>query len=759
MKKIRVYPHPAGGWPALGSSALSLLKQGTLLKGGASMRHANQPDGFDCPGCAWPDSSSHKAIDFCENGVKAVANEATSQRVTADFFAQRTVTELRGWSDYELERAGRLTEPMRYDAATDHYVPISWAQALAEIGSQLCELRESVGANAATFYTSGRTSNEAAFLYQLFIRAFGTNNMPDCSNMCHEATSVGLKQQIGIGKGTITLDDFDHAEAIFIFGQNPATNHPRMMGTLHEAVKRGCPILAFNPLREAGLEAFTNPQSPLEMLTGQGLPIAMRLYQVKIGGDTALLTGIIKAVLARDAEQGTVLDRTFIETQTSGFAEFESQIHAQSWADIEAGSGVSRAELDDIAEVYCASQATICTWGMGITQHQRGIDNVQMIVNLLLLRGNIGKTGAGAAPIRGHSNVQGDRTMGIYERPDAALLDRLEHVFSMPMPREHGVDVVDTLKGLADGTIQAFIALGGNFAAATPDTQNTYQALQNAKLTVQISTKLNRSHVVHGQSAYILPCLGRTEADWQDSGWQSVTTEDSMSRVMLSRGRNTPASDQLWSEPAIVAGLAQATLTPILSHQPVDWAALVADYDRIRDLIAQVIVGFEDFNQRVRAERGFYLGNSARDHVWHTSTAKAQFIAPSQPIHTPLADDLWMLTTVRSHDQYNTTIYALDDRYRNIHGERRVCFMHPDEIARLGWQVDQLIDLTSVFGSSERTVTGFKLKPFDLPAGCIASYYPETNDLIPLHHHTPRAQTPAYKSIPVRLTLSHESVL
>lgn len=757
MKKIRVYPHPAGGWPALGNSALSLLKQGTLLKGGTTMLHANQPDGFDCPGCAWPDASSHKAIDFCENGVKAVANEATSQRVTADFFAQHTVAELRTWSDYALEQAGRLTEPMKYDAATDRYVPISWAQAFDEIGSQLQQLHQSFGADAVAFYTSGRTSNEAAFLYQLFVRAFGTNNMPDCSNMCHEATSIGLKQQIGIGKGTITLDDFDDAQAIFIFGQNPATNHPRMMGTLHEAVKRGCPILAFNPLREAGLEAFTNPQSPLEMLTGKGLPIAMRLYQVKIGGDAALLTGIIKAVLTREAEQGHVLDREFIAAQTSGFDAFEAHIMAQSWAEIEAGSGLSKAELEDIAEVYCRSQATICTWGMGITQHQRGVDNVQMIVNLLLLRGNIGKTGAGAAPIRGHSNVQGDRTMGIYEKPDAALLDRLEQVFKLPMPRKHGVDVVDTLKGLADGSIQAFIALGGNFAAATPDTQNTYAALQQAKLTVQVSTKLNRSHVVHGQAAYILPCLGRTEADWQDSGWQSVTTEDSMSRVMLSRGRNRPASDQLLSEPAIVAGLAQATLPKILAQQPVDWGDLVADYDRIRDLIAQTIVGFEDFNQRVRAERGFYLGNSARDHVWKTSTAKAQFIVPMQPIHTPIAEDLWMLTTIRSHDQYNTTIYALDDRYRNIHGERRVCFMHPDEITRMGWQVDQLIDLTSVFGGAERTVTGFKLKPFDLPAGCIASYYPETNDLIPLDHHTPRAQTPAYKSIPVRLSRSSDS--
>lgn len=742
MKKIRVYPHPAGGWPALGKSALSMMKQGAFWKGGATMLHANQPDGFDCPGCAWPDAPHFQAIDFCENGVKAVANEITSKRVNREFFAQHTVTALQAWADYELEFTGRLTEPMRYDAAIDHYVPVSWQQAFKDIGTYLKSLPDP---NMAAFYTSGRTSNEAAFLYQLYVRCFGTNNMPDCSNMCHESTSVGLKEQIGIGKGTITLDDFDHCEALFIFGQNPATNHPRMMATLREVSRRGARIIAFNPLREAGLESFTSPQSPVEMLTGGSTPISLALYQVRIGGDAALLSGLIKAVL----DKGDI-DHDFIRQHTSGFENLKAFIEQQNWTDIEAASGLSQGEIEHIAAIYMQSNATICTWGMGITQHERGVDNVQLIVNLLLLRGNIGKRGAGAAPIRGHSNVQGDRTMGIYEKPDAALLDKLEAVFKTPMPRAHGHDVVDTLKGLASGSVKALIAMGGNFAAATPDTTQTYLALQQAELTVQISTKLNRSHVVHGKAAYILPCLGRTEEDWQDSGWQSVTTEDSMSNVMMSRGRNAAASAELLSEPAIVAGLAKASL----STHPVDWDELVADYDRIRELIAQTIPGFQNFNQRVREKRGFYLGNSARDQHWKTATAKAQFIVPSLPIHAGLDEGLWLLTTVRSHDQYNTTIYGLDDRYRNIHGERRICFMHPEEMQRMGWQTDQLIDITSVFGALTRTVKAFKLKPLDMPQGCIASYYPETNDLIPLQHHTPRAQTPAYKSIPVRLSLS-----
>lgn len=743
-KPIDSYDKPAGGWDALKSSWHALREQQVVLKGAGTLLRTNQPRGFDCPGCAWPDRNPHSTFEFCENGVKAVANEATSRRVTREFFAAHDVEWLARQDDHFLEAQGRLTEPMVYDAASNHYQPIGWDAAFATIAGALNGL---ASPDEAIFYTSGRTSNEAAFLYQLFVREYGTNNLPDCSNMCHEASGVALTEQLGSGKGSVTLEDFELAEAIFIFGQNPGTNHPRMLGELRNASKRGCRIVAFNPLRERGLERFANPQSPAEMLGGGSTRIASEYYQPRIGGDLAVATALAKVVVERGA-----VDGDFIAAHTFGFDAFAAALRATSWADLERESGLSRTQLEEAARIYIDSDATILCWGMGITQHTRSVATIQMLAALLLLRGNIGKPGAGPCPVRGHSNVQGDRTMGIHEQPSPAFLDRLGEVFNFQPPREHGYDTIGAIEAMHDGLAKVFFAMGGNFAAATPDSAHVHEALRRCELTVHVSTKLNRSHLVHGRQALILPCLGRTEIDLQADGPQAVTVEDSMSMVHLSSGMNPPASEHLLSEPAIVARLAAATLPR--SRTP--WLWLVEDYDRIRERIAQVIPGFEDFNQRVRVPGGFHLHHPGRERVFPTDSGKAGFYF--HPLAEAPATAALQLMTVRSHDQYNTTVYGFDDRYRGVHGLRRVCFISTHDLQRLSLRDGEMVDITSLWRDGERTATGFRLVEYDIPPGCLASYFPETNALVPLEHHAERARTPASKSIPVRLSRSAAAV-
>ncbi|GAA3919702.1 FdhF/YdeP family oxidoreductase [Luteimonas lutimaris] len=755
-KTIRPYNRPAGGWDALRNVARHLIEQDVPVHGARTLLSANQPDGFDCPGCAWPDRDHTSTFEFCENGAKAVAAEATKHRATPEFFARHTVAELARYSDHWLEDQGRLTHPMRYDAASDRYLPVSWDEAFALVAAHLNAL---ASPDEAIFYTSGRTSNEAAFLYQLFVREFGTNNFPDCSNMCHEPSGTGMTPQIGVGKGTVSLHDFELADAIFIFGQNPGTNHPRMLGELRRAAKRGAAIVAFNPLRERGLERFADPQDKLEMLHGGSTRIASDYFQPRIGGDLAAVKGIIKHVLEADEaarrEGGArVVDVDFITRHTTGFAAFAADVADEAWDTIEAESGLSREQLLRAAGIYMAAGSVICCWGMGITQHKHSVATIQMIVNLLLLRGNLGKPGAGACPVRGHSNVQGDRTMGIYEKPAPAFLDRLQQVFGFDPPREHGFDTIGAIEAMLDGRGKVFFAMGGNFAMATPDTDATHRALRNCDLTVHVATKPNRSHLVHGREALILPCLGRTEIDMQEAGPQAVTVEDSMSMVHLSAGINAPASDELLSEPAIVARLAEATLA---ERSRVPWRQLMADYDRIRDLIASVFDDFHDFNQRVRVPGGFRLPNSAGERRWKTSSGRAAFIAHRVPTDLPVhraratSDRLvFNLSTVRSHDQYNTTIYGLDDRYRGVFGERRVLFANAEDIAALGLQAGDRVDLESLCDDGvPRHARGFLLAAYDIPRGCLAAYYPETNALVPLSSFADQARTPTSKSIPV----------
>ncbi|MFS8137287.1 MAG: FdhF/YdeP family oxidoreductase, partial [Thermomonas sp.] len=728
---IKPYDGPAGGWPALKSVAAHLLKQDVPLLGAKTLLSANQPDGFDCPGCAWPDREHASTFEFCENGAKAVAFEATARRAGPELFAKYSVSALARYSDHWLEDQGRLTHPLRYNASTDHYEAVSWDQAFACIASKLNAL---ASPNEAIFYTSGRTSNEAAFLYQLLVRQFGTNNFPDCSNMCHEPSGIGLIEQIGVGKGTVTLQDFELADLIMVFGQNPGTNHPRMLGELRRAVQRGARVLAFNPLRERGLERFADPQDTLEMLHGGSEKIASEYYQLRIGGDLALVAGMIKHVLERDAAERAagrtpLLDDGFIAEHTAGFDDFRAHVALLQWTDIEAQSGLSEARIRDAATRYLSSERAIICWGMGITQHKRSVATIQMLVNLMLLRGHVGRPGAGICPVRGHSNVQGDRTMGIHEKPSSALLDRLGEVFGFDPPREHGVDVVGAIEAMRDGSGKVFFAMGGNFATATPDTAATHAALRNCELTAHVATKLNRGHLVHGKDALLLPCLGRTEIDLQAGKPQSVSVEDSMSMVHLSAGINAPASDQLLSEPAIVARMAEATLS---KRSDTPWRWLVQDYDRIRDQIARVFDDFHDFNARVHVPGGFHLGNTAGERQWRTASGKASFIPHDVREGAALQEStgakVFTLTTVRSHDQYNTTIYGLQDRYRSVHNERKVLFANARDIAALALQAGDRVDIESVHHDGVlRWVHGFLLVEYDIPPGCLAAYYPETN--------------------------------
>ncbi|CDG83839.1 FdhF/YdeP family oxidoreductase [Janthinobacterium agaricidamnosum] len=757
---IAAYPHAAAGWGALKYVALNLLKEKVEPGKLKALLAQNQPDGFDCPGCAWPDREHTSTFEFCENGAKAVAAEATSKRAGPELFARYTVSELLQQSDYELERHGRLTDPLVYDPASDRYRLIGWDAAFALVARHLHALDSP---HQAAFYTSGRASNEAAFLYQLMVRMYGTNNFPDCSNMCHEATSRGLPATVGIGKGTVTLDDFEHADTLLIFGQNPATNHPRMMGELRECARRGAAIVSINPLRERGLERFTDPQSALEMISNGSTRISSMFVQPALSGDFALLKALAKRVLELDdaalaSGAPAVIDHGFIAEHTSGFSAFAADLRAESWDLLLRESGVARDKIEDLCQVYVNGQRVIATWGMGLTQHKNSVAAIRMLSNLMMLRGNIGRLGAGLCPVRGHSNVQGDRTVGIEEKPAPAFLDRLGKVFGFEPPREHGYDVVETIAAMLDGRVKVFVGLGGNFAVATPDTPLTGQGLRSCALTVQIATKLNRSHLVHGKQALLLPTLGRTEIDLRGGRPQGVTVEDSMSMVHISFGRNQPASPNLLSETAIVAGIAQATLGSKL----VDWHWYADDYARIRDAIESVFDDFYDYNARVAEPGGFHLDVASRRRAWRTASGKAQFLVAQIDLDSPLhrarakyGARLMTLMTTRSHDQYNTTIYGMDDRYRGVFGMRRVLFANRLDLGMLGFKAGEWVDLTSVWEDGvERRAERFLLVDYDIPRGCLGAYYPETNTLLPLASVADGAGTPTSKSIPVLLSLS-----
>lgn len=745
---FKTYNAPAGGWGAAKATAKVLLEQSVVVKGSEALLKMNHPDGFKCPSCAWPNPEREKKLEFCENGAKALAVEATRKRATAAFFAQHSVSDLMAQSDYWLEEQGRLTEPMRYDAATDHYVPVSWNDAFKLIAKELNALNSP---DEAEFYTSGRTSNEAAFLYSVFVREFGTNNFPDCSNMCHEPTSRGLPMSIGIGKGTVVIGDFAKAEAIFIIGQNTGTNSPRMMTELHHARKHNVPIVAVNPMPERALVRYTEPQDMVEMATFQSSQISSEFVHIKIGGDIAFLKGIMKLLFERHDAGEKVLDEDFIREHTHGFEALKADIQATSWEDIVNVSGIGQEQISRCADVYAASNATIICFGMGVTQHQQGARVIQQIANLLMLRGNFGKPGAGICPVRGHSNVQGDRTVGIDEKPTAAYLDQLGKVFGFAPPREHGHHVVDSLKAMIDGSAKVFIGMGGNFIHAIPDTKLAYEAMGRLNLTVGIATKLNRGHLVHGKQALILPVVARSEIDMQASGPQFVTIEDAMSNVTPSKGVLEPASADLRSEIEIVCRMARATLPASV----VPWEDYIGDYSIIRDRIADVYPAlFAGFNERIKAPGGFHLTIPPRERKWATETGKANFLVfagldEDKPIG---GAEMFRLSTVRSHDQYNTTIYSNSDRYRGVYDGRMVLFMNEEDMqARSILPLAQVALETIAEDGIERRVEGLTVYPYKMPRGSLAGYYPELNPLLPIDHYDEISGTPAAKSIPVRV--------
>ncbi|QMR78680.1 FdhF/YdeP family oxidoreductase [Enterobacter sp. RHBSTW-00175] len=749
---IRHYDGPAGGWGALKATAIAIRTQMDALDAPVTLLRTNQPDGFDCPGCAWPDKEHKSTFQFCENGAKAVTWEATSKRVTPEFLAKNTVTSLLAKSDYELEGYGRLTRPLRYDRASDTFRPVEWEDAFERIGEVLRGLEP----DQVEFYTSGRASNEAAYLFQLFAREYGTNNFPDCSNMCHEATSVGLPRSIGIGKGTVSLDDFDKTELVISIGHNPGTNHPRMMGTLHELARRNVPIIVFNPLRERALERFADPQSVIEMATYSSTDIASTYFQVKAGGDAAALKGIAKHLLHMEQERGGVLDSEFIAEHTQGFSAFADDIAQTSWEAIERESGLTPDALKSVAEAYAKSNATIITYGMGITQHNKGTANVRLIADVLLMRGNIGKPGAGICPLRGHSNVQGNRTVGITEKPTAAFIERLKDVFGFDAPAKHGHDAVQATQAMIDGHAKALICLGGNFAVAMPDHENGFPAMHTLDLSVHVGTKLNRTHLLVGKETYILPCLGRTELDMQQTGRQSITVEDSMSMVHASSGKLKPASPLIRSEPAIVAGMARATL----KQTKVNWMELVADYDLIRELIEQTIPGFDNYNDRIRVPGGFRMPLPPIQRIWPTATGKAMFSVFDGVDENAKGegDNVLRLITLRSHDQYNTTIYALDDRYRGVFGRRDILFMNEGDMDSLGLEHGDRVDIETALAGSVQRLEDITVVAYSIASGSVGAYYPEANVLVPLNYLDKDSGTPSYKSVPVRVTLRSKEI-
>jgi molybdopterin-dependent oxidoreductase alpha subunit len=749
--EIKPVSRVAGGVPAILSTAKHVWNEMGLVRGTRLLLELNQKDGFDCPGCAWPDPDGERShTEFCENGAKHVADEATTKRVGAEFFREWSVADLSLKSDYWLGKQGRITHPMLLRRQSTHYEPVSWEEVFQLIADELNALDSP---DEAIFYTSGRASNEAAFLYQLFVREFGTNNLPDCSNMCHESSGTALTETIGIGKGTVTLRDFELAEAIFVIGQNPGTNHPRMLSTLQAAKRRGSTIVHINPLPETGLNRFKHPQEVFKIF-GQGTLLSDLFLQVRINGDVALLKGIMKELLEEELRRpGEVLDRKFIEDKTDGFEEFARALKEVSWDELVSQSGISRDEMRQAAEIMMRSERTIFCWAMGLTQHKNAVANIQEIVNLMLMRGQVGKPGAGLCPVRGHSNVQGDRTMGIWERPTETFLNRLAEEFNFEPPREHGYDTVEAIKAMHAGAGKVFFALGGNFLSATPDTEYTANALRQCRLTAHVSTKLNRAHLITGEQALILPCLGRTEIDRQAGGAQFVTMENSMGIVHTSRGSLVSASEHLLSEPVIVARLALATLK---ERSVVDWQRLVEDYDRIREHIARVIPGFEDYNRRVREPGGFYLPNPARDGVFKTRTERATFTVHPLP-RLELKPGQFLMMTMRSHDQFNTSIYGLDDRYRGIMNGRRVVLLNADDIKEGGLAAGQVVDLTSHFEGETRVARRFKVVPYSIPRRCAATYFPETNVLVPVRSVAEKSNTPASKSVIISIEPSDET--
>ena len=739
LKKI---PTSAVGFKAIKSTISRIKDEVGLVKGISLLANLNQKGGFDCPGCAWPDPDEKRAFlaEYCENGAKAVAEEATKNRVSPMFFATHSISELSKLSDYEIGKKGRITHPVVVHEGKDHYEEISWEDAFKMIGN---ELKLLPSPNEAIFYTSGRTSNEAAFLYQLFVRKFGTNNLPDCSNMCHESSGAALSETLGIGKGSVTLDDFNHAELVIVMGQNPGTNHPRMLTALGETKKRGGKIITINPLPEVGLMRYNDPQNPIKWI-GKGQKLTDVFLQVKINGDVALLKIILKLLWKKEQENpNSVFDHQFINSKTIGYDDFIKDLENASIEELIPQTGIDFNTIKEATELIAQKKKIIICWAMGLTQHKNSVDNIRELVNLLLLKGSIGKQGAGTCPVRGHSNVQGDRTMGIWEKPEEAFLDNLEKEFNFKAPRKHGYDVVDAIEAMHQKKASVFIGMGGNFLSATPDTEYTAEALQNCKLTVQVSTKLNRSHLIHGKKALILPCLGRSEKDIQEKGAQFVSVENSMGVVQSSSGPLNPLSEFLLSEPAIVVGIAKASLR----NSTIKWSEFINDYDCIRDKIEATIPGFENYNKRIRIKGGFYLPNTARDNDFTpTLTGKANF-SINTVSDIVLKKDQLIMMTIRTHDQYNTTIYGLDDRYRGVLNERRVIFMNPDDIKQRKLKKLDKVNLISHFKGKERIAKSFLVIPYDIPKQCTATYFPEANVLVPLQSKARISNTPTSKTV------------
>ncbi len=736
----------AAGIPGVTVALKHVFKEMSLKTCVPTLFAVNQMDGFDCPGCAWPDPDDHRSGmgEYCENGAKAIAEEATAARANPEFFAKHSVEEMSHWSDYKIGKSGRITHPMILRESATHYEPISWEAAFSLIGNKLKTLDSP---DEAIFYTSGRTSNEAAFLYQLFVRQYGTNNLPDCSNMCHESSGVGLSKTVGIGKGSVKLEDFYQTDLIIIMGQNPGTNHPRMLSALQKAKRNGAKIISVNPLKETGLTKFKNPQE-LSGWVGSGTSLSDMYLQVMVNGDVALLKAIMLIMLeAEEANPGTVFDQEFIKNQTADYEAFIADLKNYNLNSLSENCGISIEQIRATATEIMRHKKMIICWAMGLTQHKNGVDNIQEVVNLLLLKGSIGKPGAGTCPVRGHSNVQGDRTMGIWEKMKPDFAEKLKAYFDFEPPMKEGYNVVHAIKAMYEKKAKVFFAMGGNFLSATPDTELTAEALQNCDLTVQVSTKPNRSHLITGKTALILPCLGRTELDVQNGEKQFVTVENSMGVVHQSRGGLKPASEHLMSEPAIVAHLAKATLT---GNNKTDWDGLVADYDRIREAIDKTIPGFENYNERVRKPGGFYLPNGARDGNFKTATGKANFTINQVAEHN-LSNGEFLMMTIRSHDQFNTTIYGLDDRYRGIYNGRRVVMVHPDDMELIGVKEGDFVDLSSHYDGVDRVAPKFYVVAYDIPRKCIGTYFPEANPLIPYDKYADKSHTPISKSVVVRL--------
>ena len=738
--------HEAVGAEAVVRTLQSTIRELGPVRAARLLLDVNQRDGFDCMSCAWPDPGHRNALEFCENGAKAITWEATPLTVPREFWASHPLSSLQDATEYWLGQQGRLVEPVYKPAGADHYEPIGWDRAFELIGERLRELDSP---DEAAFYTSGRTANETAFVYQLFVRAFGTNNLPDCSNMCHESTGTALNEVIGVGKSTIAYDDFGKADLVIVMGQNPGTNHPRMLSALEETKRSGGSVVSVNPLPEAGLVRYRNPQK-VRGLIGRGTPIADRLYQIRSGGDQALLQAVSRRVLAAEAAApGTVLDHDFLAEHTVGLDAFAAHLAGLDEAEVLRATGLTSEEIDDLAARYLAADRVIVTWAMGLTQQRRAVDTIKEVVNLLLLRGNIGRPGAGASPVRGHSNVQGDRTMGIWEKVPDAFLDALGREFGFEPPRAHGLDAVDSLRALQDRRLKVFVALGGNFVGAISDTAAAEAAMRGARLTVQVSTKLNRSHVVTGEEALILPALGRTEVDLQETGAQFVSVEDSVCAVHASHGSVPPIGDAVRSEVAIVAGMARATLG---DRHDIDWEGMLRDYDVIRDHISRVVPGFEQFNEDVRRSGGFVLPNGSRDsRTWRTSTGKAHLtVNPLEYIEVP--PGRLILQTLRSHDQFNTTVYSLDDRYRGIRKGRDVVFVHPDDLAERGLADGDRVDVVSEWpGEPDRVLRAQRVVAYPTARGCAAAYFPEANVLVPLGSTALGSNTPVSKAVIVRL--------